>query len=276
MKKNERQQAIVSQVETKGACTYQELEEVLGVSTMTIRRDVEQLASEGKLTKTLGGVQRANAPMGLYESSLLTRLNEHLREKRAIAHEAVKLIQAPASIFLDGSSTCIEVARVLAAQTAGLTIATHSMLVYMELAKGKGNTIICLGGQHDPSSFCLTGPQTEEDMRAYYFDKAFFSTKGLIAEEGTFESSAATFRVKQIVAERCGEIILLIDHSKFGRRALRKVLDIGQLHTVITDEGAAESDVQALRRHVQTVVVAAEATREKTPPARMTKIAAAT
>lgn len=257
----ERQQSILDFLEDKGTCSYQELEKLLGVSNMTVRRDVERLAATGAVIKTLGGIQKANAPASFYESSLLSRLSSHRDEKRLIAQMAVDSVKPHQSIYLDGSSTCLEMAKLLARQSTGLTIITNSALALMELTQGSGNTIICMGGQHDPVSFCLIGPKSEEEARKYFVDQAFVSTKGVLADEGTFESSIATFRVKQIMAKQCTELILLADSSKFGQRALCKVLDISQINMVITDEGISQTDEALLRDRVESLCIAHMRTR---------------
>ena len=89
------------------------------------------------------------------------------------------------------------------------------------------------------------GSTAEEAARRFFVDIAFLSTKGFLPEEGTFESSIATFRIKQVIAEQAARVVLLVDHSKFGQRALCKVLDMGQIDEVITDAGTAAADLCA-------------------------------
>jgi DeoR family transcriptional regulator, L-fucose operon activator len=241
--KEDRLSRIGDVVNENGAVSYQELEKMLNVSNMTVRRDIDLLSSKGKLIKTLGGAQRANAQPNLYESPLMSRLSVHGGEKRAIAAIALDQIKSNETIYLDGSTTCLELAKAFGIVADNITVVTNSMLVYMELAKTNNHTILCIGGQHDPASFCLTGPRAEEEAQKYFVDKAFFSTKGFVPAEGTFESSVATFRIKQVIAKQCNEVILLVDHSKFGQRALCKVLDIGQINTIITD---SQTNIQAI------------------------------
>ena len=114
-----------------------------------------------------------------------------------------------------------------------------------------------LGGQFDPASACFVGPTAEEAARRFFVDVAFLSTKGFLPAEGTFESSMATFRIKQIIAEQAARVVLLGDHSKFGQRALCKVLDIGQIDEVITDAGATADDLAQLEQQGISVRVAA-------------------
>jgi DeoR/GlpR family transcriptional regulator of sugar metabolism len=148
---------------------------------------------------------------------------------------------------MDGGTTNLALAKLLAAQRTGLTIVTNSALTCLELSKGQ-NRIIGIGGEYDPVTLSFVGPQAEETAKTFFVEQAILSTKGFQPADGTYESAIATFRIKQIIAERAVETILLIDHTKFGRRALSKVLDISQIHRVVTDERTRKSDLASLRR----------------------------
>jgi DeoR/GlpR family transcriptional regulator of sugar metabolism len=258
----ERKKIIIDVLQLQGACTYQELEKLLSVSNMTVRRDIDRLVNEKKVIKTLGGVQIGNVSENFYETNLLSRLHKNVKEKNAIAKTALGMIEPGETIYLDGSSTCIQLAKLLARKTSGITILTNSPLVHIELARGVGNTIICIGGQHDPTTFCLVGDLAENEARKYYIDKVFISTKGFLPAEGTFESSIATFRIKQIFAAQTKHVILLADYSKFGQRALRKVLNISEIDTVITDDKTPEQELALLRKNNVSVLVVASLEQE--------------
>lgn len=255
MAQTERRQAIVEHLDTVGACTYQDLVKLLGVSEMTIRRDVDKLAQNRDVVKILGGLQAGHAPEDLYESSIQPRLTIHRPEKRQIARMAIQEIEPPQTIFLDGGTTSLVLAKQIAQGLCGLTVVTNSALVCLEIGRSTSNTVFQLGGQFDPAGMCCGGPSTEESARRFFVDIAFFSTKGFLPEEGTFESSLATLRIKQIVAEQAARVVLLADHSKFGQRALCKVLDIGQIHEVITDAGTPAADRALVERHGVAVCV---------------------
>ncbi|MHB8866740.1 MAG: DeoR/GlpR family DNA-binding transcription regulator [Pirellulaceae bacterium] len=252
----ERQAAIIQRVDAAGACSYQELAGLLQVSEMTIRRDVDKLVQRGEVFKALGGAQTAHAPQHLYESAVQQRLNVQREEKEQIAAHALEQTKPQQTLFLDGSTSCLVLAQQFARQRHGLTVVTHSALVCRELGRTTDNTVVSLGGQFDPSSACFVGPAAEEAARRLFVDVAYFSTKGIVVEEGIFESSMATFRIKQIVAEQAGRVVLLVDHSKFGQRALCKVLDIAQIHEVITDAGASTRDLEQLQRRGLVVSIA--------------------
>ena len=249
----ERLQQIVEHLDVVGVCTYQDLAKLFGVSEMTIRRDVDKLVGRRALTKILGGLQTAHAPESLYESPIQQRLPIHRSAKEQIARTAIRQIKPQQTIFLDGGTTCIVLARHLAKKLSGLTVVTHSALVCLELGRTTSNTVFHLGGQFDAASACCGGPAAEEAARRFFVDIAFFSTKGFLPAEGTFESSLATLRVKQIIAGQAARSVLLVDHSKFGQHALCKVLDIGQIHEVVTDSGISADNILRLEQRGVTV-----------------------
>jgi DeoR/GlpR family transcriptional regulator of sugar metabolism len=261
MKLAERRHAILSAVDDEGVCGYDDLASRLQVSTMTIRRDVDHMAAAGLVIKTLGGVQKA-AQNELYETDLRSRLSEHKAEKRAIARQALTLLDARQTVFLDGGTTCLELAKLIPGSRSGLTIITNSALACLEIGRSKDNMTVGIGGHYDSASASFVGPTAEESARKFFVDLAFVSTKGLIADQGTFESAIATFHIKQIIAGQATKVVLLVDHSKFGQRALSKVLDVTQLHAVITDERARADDVNELRsRGVEVLLAPVSASR---------------
>jgi DeoR/GlpR family transcriptional regulator of sugar metabolism len=243
----DRTAVILDLVDQQGTASYEALADLLQVSTMTVRRDCEELAKLGKIIKSIGGIQQAHAPAYLYENTVRERIATNRAEKRAIAAKALDLIPNNHTIFIDGGTTNLALAKLIADCRIGLTILTNSALTCLELSRGQ-NTIIGIGGEYDPLALSFVGPQAEEMAKSFFVDQAFLTTKGFLPADGTYESAVATFRIKQIVAERAVETVLLVDHTKFGHRALSKVLDISQIQQVVTDEGTSESDLTSLRR----------------------------
>jgi DeoR/GlpR family transcriptional regulator of sugar metabolism len=256
MKPADREKFILQHLEMSGAVTYVNLAQQIGVVEMTVRRDIERLAKQGLVYKVLGGVQTASAPQNYYETEFSERLQRNAVEKKAIAQEALRFIEAQQTVFLDGGTTSLMLAKLLAKQKKSLSIVTNSVYVCLEFSQARHISVLNLGGKFDPNSGCLVGLTSEELAARYYVDIAFFSTKGLIATEGTFESNIATLRIKQIVAAQSGKNIVLVDHTKIGTRALCKVLDIRQLHEIITDEGTSRKTIREVEQHGPKVIVA--------------------
>lgn len=251
-----RQQRILDELQAKGACTYKEFEKLLGVSSMTVRRDVDTLARRDVLIKTLGGAQYSNVPQFLYETSLSSRMGVNRPEKDQIAERAMGLIQPNQTLYIDGSTTCISLARLIAKAHIALTVITNSAIIAMEVGVSPTSKIICLGGEYDPQSASFVGVLTEEACGKFFIDMAFMSTKAFSPTEGTYESSIPTLRIKQLMAQRSSKLVLLVDHSKFGQRGLCKVLDIEAIHTVITDAKSPKGAIEVMRKGGRQVVIA--------------------
>jgi DeoR/GlpR family transcriptional regulator of sugar metabolism len=149
-------------------------------------------------------------------------------------------------LFIDGSTTCIELAKFLAHQKKRLTIVTNSTLICLELGKTREHKVIGIGGDFDPTSASFVGSVCEEAAKKYFVDMVIISTKGLIPTEGIYESNTGTLRIKQVFAANTRKTILLVDHSKFHQKSLCKVLDISQIHTLVTDDQAPADAVDLL------------------------------
>lgn len=242
----ERSELILEIVNDRRVVSYKELAGLLGVSTMTARRECERLSRGGKLVKTIGGVRGLNGEFGYGEKTMDERMGVNVIEKRAIAKKALKLIETPSVVFIDGSTTCVALARLIDAQCDGVTVVTHSLQVCLTIRSGR-NSVICAGGEFEPRSLCFVGAQTESHVGSLFIDKAFVSATGFVPTDGTFESAPAAFRVKQVVAQRARDVVLLVDHTKFGRRALSKVFELSQINHVVTDAAVAEQDIAVLR-----------------------------
>lgn len=257
MRPSARERFILERLEASGACTYQSLAEALHVAEMTVRRDVEKMAKVGLCFKVLGGVQTAGAPRHFYESELEGRIKASAAEKRLIAREAARRIDAHQTIFLDGGTTSLALAKVLAEDRRPFSVVTFSTFVCYEVSRARHLSLLVLGGTFDPLSGCLVGPTSEELAGRYFVDVAFFSTMGVVPAEGTFESNIAALRVKQLIAAQARKNVLIVDHTKFGTRALCKVLDIAAIHEVITDSGVPSTVVREIEAHGPKVIVAA-------------------
>ncbi len=216
----------------------------------------EDILQHGAPPKTIANAQNPPAAASLYESSLFPRLAINTKEKRAIAKRAAELITAGKTLYLDGSTTCLELAKVLARQKKRLTIVTNSTLICLELGHSHENKVIGMGGEFDPGSASYVGRITEDTAENFYVDYAFMSTKGFIPTEGTFESSMGTLRIKQVVAARCANLVLLVDYSKFGQRSLCKVLDLAQINTIVTDSKAPAEAITLMQQAEREVLVA--------------------
>jgi DeoR family transcriptional regulator of aga operon len=245
MAPKDRARFILEFLDRRGTASYEDLAGMLQVSSMTIRRDCEELTRAGAVIRTVGGIQQGHAPAYLYENSVRERMLANRAEKSAIAAGALELVANNQTIFIDGGTTNLALAKLVGKERSGLTIVTNSALACLEMSNGQ-NTIIGIGGEYDPAALSFVGPQAEDFAKSVFVDLAFFSTKGFLPAAGTYESSVATFRIKQILAQQAVETVLLVDHTKFGRRSLSKVLDISQIHHVVTDDETSDANIALL------------------------------
>jgi DeoR family transcriptional regulator of aga operon len=254
-----RSSMILEMLDGRGFVSYEDLAKILGVSTMTVRRECENLLEAGEIVRATGGIRRAHEELAFYESTTDERIYANSVGKRAIAKLALELIKEPCTVFMDGSTTALALAKLIHAERKGITVVTHSAIICLALRSGL-NTVICAGGEFQPRSLCFVGPHAEDFVKSVFIDIAFVSTTGFLPNIGTFESDPAPFRVKQAAAKQASEIALLVDHTKFGRRALSKVLDSSQISHVVTDSPTAQEHIEALRRATIKVSVAATST----------------
>lgn len=230
-----RREEIIQWVKEAGSLTYEQIQKRFHVAPMTARRDVTALETQGKVVRSLRGATWIPPDGFLTEGPLWERLGKNLPAKRAIAREAIRLIKPGSTLHLDGGTTCIELARIIAKSRIEVTVVTNSVLVAACFCGAAAAKVIQVGGMLNLFTGCTTGVEVEEAADKYFIDVGFFATLGYVPGEGTYESFADTFRVKQAFARRCSSVVLMLDHTKFGKRALNRVLEDAAISTVITD-----------------------------------------
>lgn len=251
-----RHDRILEILQAQGSSTYAELGRLLRVSPMTVRRDIDSLAGREAVIKTLGGARYSKVPQFLHETSLSSRIGVNRAAKERIAAAALALVRPQQTVFLDGSTTCIAFARQLARAPFAFTAVCNSALIALELGAASRAKVLCTGGEYDVQSACFVGPIAEEAATGFFVDAMFFSTQAFLPADGTYESSMGTLRVKQAVAKRAARRILLVDGSKFGRRALCRVIDAASIDVVVTDEQCPAAARRTLERAGRQVIVA--------------------
>jgi DeoR/GlpR family transcriptional regulator of sugar metabolism len=234
-----RREEIVQWLKEEGSLSYGQIQRRFDVAPMTARRDITALEADGKVVRSLRGATWVPPDGFLTEGPLWERLGKNLPAKRAIARAAASLIKPGCTLHLDGGTTCIELARQIAKSRLGVTVLTNSVLVAACFCGATAAKVIQIGGTLNHLTGCTTGVEAEEAAAEYFIDLGFFATLGYVPGEGTYESFSDTFRVKQAVAKRCAEIVLLLDHTKFGKRALNRVFDDAVITRIITDRPVA-------------------------------------
>ena len=257
-----RQQQIVKYVNENALAGVGELAGIFGVSVMTMRRDIEYLASVSLIKKVKGGAQILEKTDIVEEAELFTRINRNIEQKRNICREAYSLIRPGQAVFMDGSTTILPLAKLIVENNPKITIVTNSVLACIDLAKADNVKVINIGGELDDTTMCFVGLSIPGWVDSFSFDIAFFSSAAFSPLEGTFESSITLMNLKRTIAAKSNKVVYLADSTKFGNRALVKVLDISILDTVITDSNISPKYIKILKDHDINILVGSNNNKE--------------
>jgi DeoR/GlpR family transcriptional regulator of sugar metabolism len=227
-----------------------ELSRQLAVSSATVRRDLAQLESLGEVRRVHGGAvgteSRLEEPLFDDKTSLAAR------EKQRIAQAALKFIKPNDTIFLDGGSTVLELAR-LVRDRSNLTVVTNSLRAAIELA-AQGPRVILIGGEFRRLSQTLVGPLTRLTLDQVHIDRAFMGTIGLTLEEGLTTTDPSEAYTKELVMAHARQVFLLADHSKVGKVSFACAGQLGKVQVLITDKQVDRKFARQLRRNGVEVV----------------------
>lgn len=235
----ERQNQILDYLRQNRKATTNELSELLGVSTTTIRTDFNRMEKEGLLTKTHGGAiyresggQQAltGRPYHFQERELE---NIHLKEQ--IAKKARAYISDHMCIILDASSTAYTLARQLDGFQQ-LTVITNGIYTALALKDVPGITVILAGGIVTQQSASIEGLLGQDLLARINADIAFVSARGFSVDEGLTDFSIYEADLKREFVRRSTRCIALVDHTKFGSASISSYASIDDVNLVITDD----------------------------------------
>jgi len=239
-----------------------ELKDILGVTTATIRRDLATLENEGVLLRSHGGaVSRTSSTDFQLSYNALVRTNHE--EKVAIAQEADKLISDGETVFLEGGSTVLELARFLERRSR-LTVVTNSPPVVTLLHNKPGITLMSTGGEVLRDTFYVAGNWTERVLNEIRVDKAVMGVTALDLAYGVSVARHAEAEVKKLLVKAARTRIALADHSKFGLQSFAYVGPVDDINILVTDSDTAPAYIRELEQLGVQVKIATVRRNEKT------------
>ncbi len=248
----ERRQRIAQFIRQHKRATVAELSEYFGVSEATIRRDLEHLDSAGIIRRTHGGaiaVERA-AP----EPPVVLRMAECQEEKARIGRAAAALVRDGETIFLGSGTTTLEVARNLG-HKKGLTVITNALNIANELAGHEEITVIVAGGLLRHSELSMIGHLTEQMLRELRADKVIMGMRAISIEDGLTNDYLPETMTDRAIIQFAPEVILVADHTKFGKVATAFVAPVTAVHKIVTDNKAPQPILMELQRMGIEVIV---------------------
>ena len=249
----ERRAEILRRIEAHGSVRVGELSAYFGVTEETIRRDLEELERQKLVARTYGGAVR---PTGTgFELPYTKRREKNAAEKARIAKAAAQLISDGDTICLDASTTALRMCQEL--QHIGrLTVLTNSIHALIDLATRPGIHVIGTGGAVRETALSFVGPLAERAIEEHHVDRVFISGRGITLEKGLTDSNELEVELKKRMVHAARQVVVLVDHTKFGYIGFARVLPVSEIDVLITDSGADPDEIARFRKAGVEVIVA--------------------
>ncbi len=219
-------------VTARGSCSVAELARELKVSGETIRRDIRVMARQGLVRKVHGGV---SAPDQLRESSFRQRLLDNAEAKQAIARLAALQVQNGDSLMIDTGSTTTYVARELG-DHHDLMLVTNCTEIARTLARGNNNRVFLVGGELRGDDGALFGGDAVRFVERFRSRLAILSIGAIDLSAGFMDFHPEEAEFSQAVIARSTRVMVVADHSKFGRQASVMVCGPEGVDLLVTDQ----------------------------------------
>ncbi len=250
----QRQAIILERVREDGAVRVADLVRDLGVSDMTVRRDLEVLDDQGLLEKVHGGAT-ALAGSALFEPGFTAKSSLQQAEKDAIADAAAALVEPGMAIGVSAGTTTYALAQRLA-EIPGLTVVTNSIRVADVLYQRErtDQTIILTGGVRTPSE-ALVGPFAVAALRTVHVDLVFVGVHGMDPHTGFTCPNLLEADTDRALIEAGRRLVVVADHTKWGVIGISSIARLDQVDVLVTDAGLEPDARAALAAAVRELVV---------------------
>ncbi|RKT80068.1 DeoR family transcriptional regulator [Terracoccus luteus] len=233
---SQRRSVILDIVEDHGAVKVSELVERLGVSDMTVRRDIERLSSEGRLQRVHGGALAVGSERASDEPGFSAKSKLQQAQKRAIARAAAERVEPGIAIGISAGTTTYELA-VAVADVPQLTVVTNSVPVAQLLhdTGAPGQTVVLTGGVRTPSD-ALVGPVAVGSLRSLHVDLLFLGAHGVDGRAGLTTPNLVEAETNRALVGTARQVCLLADSSKWGNVGLSTFADLAEVDLLVTDD----------------------------------------
>lgn len=237
---------IMKILKEKGNVTVGFLNNKLGVSEMTIRRDLNELAKEGLIVRVHGGAVLPDYIGTSYEPVYESKKRMHRDEKIRIGRFAANLVNDMETIVLDSGTTTLYIAKNIKSKL-GLKVIVMDIKLAEELANSPNIEAIVIGGKVRTELYSITGHYAEQMLSEFNVDKAFLAADAVDLETGVTNSTIYEVPLKRALTRIAKEVILVADSSKFGRKAFTKVCDLRECSQIVTDKSLNKSILESLK-----------------------------
>lgn len=245
-KQQQRFKAVLTALQQNGTVSVEELSAELGVTVVTVRRDLDTLEQQGLLRRTHGGAVSLD-PL-FYEPfrkdrSFIAQVGRLADEKRRIGRAAAALVTEGETIAVTPGTTTTEVVRCLPLNH-NLTVVTNTANVAMELSKRRDVNVFVTGGHLHGDWFSLVGPTAIRSLENMLIHTLFVGSDGLDAEWGASCYIESEAELNAAMLRQSRRHIAVVDHTKFGMVANWRICETGSLHTIVTDSSATDEMIE--------------------------------
>ncbi|MER6985130.1 DeoR/GlpR family DNA-binding transcription regulator [Streptomyces carpinensis] len=255
----QRRSLILDEVRRRGGVRVNELTRKLGVSDMTIRRDLDALARQGVLEKVHGGAVPV-VEASTHEPGFEAKSGLELTAKEDIARAAARLVAPGTAIALSGGTTTYALAHHLV-DVPDLTVVTNSVRVAdvfhtAQRASGQRQgaaTVVLTGGVRTPSD-SLVGPVADQAIASLHFDMLFLGVHGISAEAGLSTPNLAEAETNRRLVQSARRVVVVADHTKWGVVGLSSFATLERIDTLVTDAGLPAEARAEISEHLRLVV----------------------
>lgn len=239
----ERHSKILEIVNEHQKIEVSKISELLGVSQVTVRKDLDNLAEKGLLCREHG--------YAVINSSddINKRLSVNYEAKKKIAQMAAALVGDGETVMIESGSTCALLAEEIAVTRRDITIITNSAFIASHVRELAGCKVLLLGGDYQKESQVTVGPMTRNCAKAFFVDKLFVGIDGFTAKAGFTGGDMMRSEAAKAMADSANHVIILTDSSKFTKQGLVLQFRMDEVSRVFTDSGIRKETKELLEEN---------------------------
>jgi DeoR family transcriptional regulator, fructose operon transcriptional repressor len=244
-----RHSAILAEVQRERIVRVSDLAKMLGVSLVTVRRDIDSLDDAGLVEKIHGG---AKLPGGVstHEPGFEVKSTQLEAEKTAIAREAATLVHQGMAVGMSAGTTTWALAKILS-NGPRITVVTNSLRIADVFHAGNAqSTVIITGGERTPSD-ALVGPLATSSLKQLHLDVLFLGVHGVDADAGFTTPNLLEAETDRAFVAAARKVVVLADHTKWGTLGLTTIANLEDVDELISDDQLGVEAQRILREHVR-------------------------
>lgn len=248
--KNDRESKILDLLTKQKKAEVTELSKMLGVSQVTVRKDLD-LLEQKHIIKRIHGYAELNST-----DDINGRLAYHYETKKMIAERAAEYVHDGDTVMIESGSCCALLAFQLAKTKKNITIVTNSAFIAEYIRDEPGAQTVLLGGIYQPDSQCLVGPMIKDDAANYNVEYFFVGTDGWSERTGFTNKDQMRAQAVRDMSLSCTKTAYLTESEKFHAAGTVPLNIKGHDAVVITDDKIASDIQDALtKKHIEVITV---------------------